>query len=300
MKRKLVKQGAATLMISLPAKWAKTHNLDKGDEINIEEKGNTVLISIEEQKVKKETTITISSENESSVRTIITSAYRLGYDKITVKTSLKVIEKIKEVVKNLLGFEIIKQYPDGCTIENITEPSAEQFDNIFAKVILNIEELFLIAKEMIEGKKSKFEEIEHKITEFDNFCRRVIAKNQTEKNRSLREAFHSSLYRGQREIYHLLIYLEKKPKDTKAQKEFLELLEQIKEVFILLKEAYYKKDLSQIEKLHEKEKEIIYNKGYKALKRDIDDIVVYHILAAVRNFYLASSPLTGTIITLES
>ena len=33
MKRKLVKQGAGTMMISLPTKWIKENNLDKGDEV---------------------------------------------------------------------------------------------------------------------------------------------------------------------------------------------------------------------------------------------------------------------------
>ena len=52
MRRKLVKQGNATLMISLPSKWAKENKLDKGDEIILNEYGRDLIVSTEE--VKKE------------------------------------------------------------------------------------------------------------------------------------------------------------------------------------------------------------------------------------------------------
>ena len=45
MKRKVIKQGPATLMISLPSKWAKNIGLKQGDEVELIEKGNGLLIS---------------------------------------------------------------------------------------------------------------------------------------------------------------------------------------------------------------------------------------------------------------
>ena len=36
MKRNLVQHGASTLMVSLPAEWAKKHGLRKGDQVEIE------------------------------------------------------------------------------------------------------------------------------------------------------------------------------------------------------------------------------------------------------------------------
>ena len=43
MKRKLVKQGPATLMVSLPVKWLQSQNLNKGDEVDIEVKDNKIV-----------------------------------------------------------------------------------------------------------------------------------------------------------------------------------------------------------------------------------------------------------------
>jgi phosphate uptake regulator len=296
MKRRLVKQGAATLMVSLPAKWAKEQGLDKGDEISLEESDNKLILSKEESgKIKKETTMTITSETESSIRTIITSAYRLGYDKITIKIpSKKFIQIIKSVVENqLLGFEIIKETENICTIENITEPAKEQFDNIFTKVLLNIEELFNLTERSLEGEKPTFLDIEQKITEFDNFCRRVISKNGLNKNTQLQDGFHTALNRGQRELYHVLIYLNEN-KSTKL-KETIKLLDDCKKVFLLLKDAYYKKDIALIEKIHELNKK----RDYSALKKG-DPIIAHHLMSALRQFYLASSPLTGVLVEIEN
>lgn len=294
MKRKLVKQGAATMMISLPAKWVKENKLDKGDEINIDQKGNGLLIGLEERKVVREIAIDIKSFTESSIRTAIVSPYRLGYDKIKVnfedKSVLKVIEDV--VDNNLIGFEIIKKSDKECIIENITEPASGQFENIFSKVLMNIEELFLIVYNTLNGKKTEFEDAENKILQFDNFCRRVISKNNFEDNAQLKWAFHSQLFHGQRELYHLLRYLNKNK--VKADKISFELLEKCKGIFQELKEAYIGSDLSMLEKIHSTEKDFVYKEGYKALEK-ANSIVVYHIIASGRAFYLASVPLIGLI-----
>ena len=53
MKRKVVQQGAATLMISLPSKWAREKGLKKGHEVNIDEDSGKLVVSIEGLAEKK-------------------------------------------------------------------------------------------------------------------------------------------------------------------------------------------------------------------------------------------------------
>ena len=57
MKRKLVKQGSATLMLSIPAKWAQLHNLGKGEEVNMEIEEEKLIISSSEIATKNEAAI---------------------------------------------------------------------------------------------------------------------------------------------------------------------------------------------------------------------------------------------------
>jgi len=294
LKRKLVRQGAATMMISLPSKWIKENKLDKGDEVDVENIGNKLEISLDLNEKRKEVEINVSSLTESAIRTIITNTYRYGYDKVKInfknKDSLVLIEDT--VKNNLLGFEIIKRSDKFCEIENITEPAHEQIDNIFSKMFMNIDELFIIAEKMINGEKEDFEEIERKIQQFDNFCRRVILKNGLNEKSTQKMLFHSEVIHAQREIYHLLKYISKnKIKNTDSA---LFLLKKCKEIFDHVKEAYLKKDLSIVEKIHEIEKELVYKKGYSQIKDN--PIVIHHLMSSIREFYLSSSPLVGIIL----
>ena len=56
MKRKVVKQGAATLTISLPSKWTKKFELKNGDEINLNEKGDALIVTNSKARALKEPT----------------------------------------------------------------------------------------------------------------------------------------------------------------------------------------------------------------------------------------------------
>lgn len=283
------------MMISLPSKWIKANNLSKGDEVDLDEKGNMLEIYPAKSNPKKEVEINITNLTESLIRTLITNAYRLGYDKIKLnfhdKSVLKTVQEVLD--KNLIGFEIIKKINNGCEIENITEPSAEQFDNIFSKIFLNIDELFISAEQILSGKKQDFEDTERKIQQFDNFCRRVIMKSNSQEKAQLRWAFHSELIHGQREIYHMLRFLSTNKR--KKEKNTVLLFQECKKIFGLLKKTYLTKDEKLIEKIHEDEKKIVYKKGYSLIKSN--SIEIHHILSAIRNFYLASSPLSGLLIS---
>lgn len=294
MKRKIVKQGAATMMISLPSKWCKENKLGKGDEIDIEIVNNNLLVSPKELKIKAETEITLTGLTESSIRTLITNTYRNGYDKIKVNfSSAEQFKILQDVIKNtLLGFDVIKKEKNYCIIENITEPSAEQFENLLQKIFLNIVEMFEITALRIEGKKpvSDYEDTETRIKQYDNFCRRVIAKKQFEKNSLLFWTFLTLVIHGQRELYHLNKFLDKNK--AKASVEVRNLLDDAKKMFEMLQEAYLKKNIALLEKIHELEKKLIYQKAYKIM----NNVMTYHITSCIRNFYLASSPLMGLLM----
>ncbi len=294
MKRKLVKQGAATLMVSIPSKWAKLHHLDKGDELEIEERNNVLILAPKENARVKEKKITLKTHTESAIRTYVTTLYRTGYDRISISASkpetIKIIEELVE--KQLLGFEITKKKGTECEIETISEPSADQFNNIFSKMILNIEELFDIVDRTLNGGKEAYEETEQRIARFDNACRRIIIKQKYEEDQ-LKWSFHTSLNHSQREIYHLLQYLSKNK--VKTTKESKDLLNKLREFLNLIKEAYLKKDIAYLESLHTSEKETIYKTGYVSFKKT-DPVVVHHLLGAIRNLYLASSPLIGLFL----
>ena len=46
MKRKVIQIAGSTQLVSLPRKWAKEHNVRKGDEVDVQENGNTVIVTV--------------------------------------------------------------------------------------------------------------------------------------------------------------------------------------------------------------------------------------------------------------
>ncbi len=300
MKRKLVQQGASTLMVSLPSKWVHQHNLTKGSEVNIESLENNLLIAADSIELKKEKTIYLQNSIESSVRTLITTVYRSGYDRILVFfDDEKQFQQLTNIIKTrLIGFEIIKKEKKSCIVENITEPSADQFDTIFKKMLYNITELFETTKKRTTENipLKEIEEIQERIQRYDNFCRRIIIKKKVlPQHTEVFWNFLTLLIHGQREIYHLnRLYQEKIIISQKT----IDLLSDAQELFNLIKESYLEKNIALLAKIHSAEKELIYKKGYALLqqKSGKENIIIYHLLSSIRQFYQANSPLTGLLV----
>ena len=295
MRRKLVKQGAATLMVSLPSKWAKENGLIKGSEVEVEAVDNNLVISSKEIDTKLETEVQLTNLSESSIRTIITNTYRGGFDKIKVYfEEEKQFDILSEIIKNnLIGFEIIKKESNYCIVENITEPSEDQFNNILQKIFLNINSLFEVTKKRFNKEKyiEDYNEIEDRIKKYDGFCRRVIFKKKIFSHESeFLWTFLHLLIHAQREIY----LLNKALDNHKILVKNYDYLDKVKELYDLLIEAYSEKSLEKIEKIHELEKKYIYSDFYNLIQKNSkENIILYHLASALRKFYLASSPFIG-------
>lgn len=290
-----MQQGTTTLMVSLPAKWVQRHHLQKGSDVTIEYNDRTLLVSAGETNMKSEIAVSLPTITESSIRTLITNTYRSGYDIIRVdfksEEQYKILQKI--IRELLIGFEVIKKEKNYCIVENVTEPAAEQFDAIIKKIFFSIQELFEIIEKRFIDSKLDVEEVEGRIQRYDNFCRRVIAKQKLSFPKSeFWWGFLTLLNHGQRELY----LLHKQIKSTvslRARK----LLRYDLEIFELLRKAYFENNISYLGRLHELEKEAFYREGYEALAeiKGKENILVYHLLASIRQFYQANSPLTGLL-----
>lgn len=286
-------------MVSLPSKWIKQFNLKKGDEISIEEVENSLLISKESKKEKKKVNLNLTNYTESAIRTGIINSYRSGVDIIEInfkdESQYKII--LNTINNYLIGFDVIKKEKNICIIENITEPSEEQFDVLFRKILYNIS-LLINGTEARLKEESKFEDYEEivlSIHKYDNFCRRVISKQNTFGNESkLFWTFSGILIHGQRELYHLNKFLDK----NKVNFKNFEFFSHLKKAFDLLSQGYVQKNISKLEELHELEKKIIYSDFYKLIQTNKkENIVLYHLAVAIKDFYLASSPLVGLLLS---
>ncbi len=295
MKRKLVQQGAATMMISLPAKWIKKFNLKKGDEIELLEKNDNLVVGTE-LKEKKQITIKITKENKKDIKNILTHTYRKGFDKIILENHKGLLKEIKSLISDLLlGFELTEMNKDRITIENISEPTSQKYDMILRKIFDIIQDTANITAEDFENNQLKnFEDIndlKKQQERFILFCRRLLAKGNTGKNTVL----HWELLTFLLHIEHRYNYLYKfasKNKPTK-NKVIISLLKNTKDYFDLYKEAYYKKDINIIHKINELKKEYYLGKCINALKKSKgnDTVILTYIREIFRIIQIGTSPI---------
>ena len=88
MKRKINRVGPATYTVSLPKKWVEEQKLKKGDEIEVEERGNTVVVSSSKNPVAKRAKVHVIPHKATLIRTIY-HCYKNGLDELDFEKTFK-------------------------------------------------------------------------------------------------------------------------------------------------------------------------------------------------------------------
>ncbi|MBS3174943.1 hypothetical protein J4440_03630 [Candidatus Woesearchaeota archaeon] len=179
MKRKIVKLGPATLVISLPNKWVRKFNIVAGNELEVveEEKG---LIIKTESNFKTEKEFLDFTKINKLLKRILASKYTKGTDEIEIKIdSLEKSRIIQKRVDEMIGMEVIEQSKDRLLIKDIQGTNIENFDNILRRVLYLINSLSEESLKSISKKETDLEylqDIEKNINKFTDYCFRILNK----------------------------------------------------------------------------------------------------------------------------
>jgi phosphate uptake regulator len=179
MRRKIIKQGAATLTLSLPAKWTKKLNLKAGDEIDVEEKDTTLVMT--PPNIAKHTRETIDlSKLDTLLKRIVSAKYLEGVDELEVKfDSLNKARLIQQRVREMIGMEVIQQGKNHLVIKDISGITENAFDPILRRVFFMIS---AVADESLHTLKQKetdlayLEDMEANINRVTDHCFRILNK----------------------------------------------------------------------------------------------------------------------------
>ncbi len=136
MKRKLIKIGSSTLLLSMPREWVVANNLSKGDEIELATDTDKLTIWCN-SKLKKEKLVLDISGFEAMLSRLIYAIYRSGIDQVEMRSdNPALIDKIKSVIwKEAVGYEIIDQGKNSCTVVNVSG-KIEDFHNIMRRLFM--------------------------------------------------------------------------------------------------------------------------------------------------------------------
>src|SRR3989338_803781 len=200
MKRKLNLVGNNTLTVSLPSKWTKKYNLNKGDEIDLEEIGPELRINFSKNNIKKQITINLDEEVTTYlVWRYIKSAYISGYDTIII--SFKT-EKIKYTSKGktigqksdlmpindlmhsigirFFGMVIVDQNHNKFILKDLGTSDELDVKGIFKKVFSQVKTLSETVKEVADTRnKENFANVlalENNINRLTDYGLRILNK----------------------------------------------------------------------------------------------------------------------------
>lgn len=255
MKRKLIKQGGGGFTFYVPKKWADTNHLKPGDEIEITESTNNLVISPVLAKPEKKTIkINAVGKPEFLIRFETTFAYNKGFDVIDLSyKSKKEFDTIKDTADHLLlGFDLTERSENSIKIENVAEPSEDKQQTILRRLFLTtLESLAELKKELESGKFDKYSyflEISQKGYLYYNYCMRNIAKKRfVSEHLPDYTVIYSYLIMIHNSIFHLYSLLKDEKKQQIAEQTIKE-LERFTELYRMTYEAFFAEDVSKCRK----------------------------------------------------
>ncbi|MBW2964711.1 phosphate uptake regulator PhoU [Candidatus Woesearchaeota archaeon] len=181
MLRKVIKLANNTFVVSLPAKWVKKVSLSKGDEVDVDDAGDVLLVSRSGSAVSRSFVLDVSKM--SFDKNIISYLYQKGYDEVEiVNLNADIFEEVKSRVGDLMGFEIIERSEKRCIVKAVSKEIESEFDNILRRTFFIILEMSRNLAEVIPAgnvsRISEIRELEKTTNTFTDFCKRVLSKGR--------------------------------------------------------------------------------------------------------------------------
>ena len=156
MKKNVIAQGPSTLMISLPFKWVKKYGIKKGTQLELVEKGREIKLSTDsiDDEIKSKTVNLLDNHNYY-VWTQISPYFIAGYDEIKIEnfdsSSLDFIEN--DVIKSLMGFEIVEQNSEVIILRKVMGEDSSEFDTFMRRIFLGLIEQLKVLLEFFKTGK---------------------------------------------------------------------------------------------------------------------------------------------------
>jgi len=182
MKRKVIKHGPSTFIVSLPSKWVKEHAIIKGDEVTVSEEGDRIVISTSREKTMDPISLHVQNYSANTVHRAISAAYKIGYDAMTVYVSTPEERRAatNTINSQCIGFEVVDEGKDFVAAKQITHADEKMFKDMLRRTFLM---LLGMADDCQTAMKTSNKNMlldialrDAQINKLTGFCRRYINK----------------------------------------------------------------------------------------------------------------------------
>lgn len=256
MRRKVVKQGSGSYTFSLPIGWIRKNNIEYGQDLDIQDLGSRLLLETNFKQQESQIEIDVSEYDIKTIRELIKSSYvegittlKISFKNQEVKGHIssypflyenlalnvphlnyskqnKITDRVKNITKDLIGFEVIEERKSLLVIKQIATFNEEDFNITMRRIYRLTKNLILLLKEFLTSENPDFNLIynnTHDIKKFINHGMRLIkigavAKNQVNQYTILNYfeliahhiRFISSLLSGRKKIHEDIISINEK------------------------------------------------------------------------------------------
>ncbi|MFO8016567.1 MAG: AbrB/MazE/SpoVT family DNA-binding domain-containing protein [Candidatus Woesearchaeota archaeon] len=185
MKRKVVKQGPATYMVSLPSKWVKKQGIERGDEVEVEEDANTLkLLKNKNHQPRKRVILDIKNFNKIILDRHFAEFYRQGIDEIELRfdnprfsdykygTDIDIAKHVKKLIERFIGLEIVSNTKNRIVIQSfMTNEKSEKIEIVQKRMFYLIKEFM---EELVKAMDLDFKVFHEKTYDYhDNIVKFV-------------------------------------------------------------------------------------------------------------------------------
>ena len=286
MIRKVAKIGPSTLMVSLPNKWVKQHHIQKGQELEVQEKEGSLLIypsshqGIETAEIKLE-------KKDQFLKRYLRSLYHRGFSevKITCEDGID-INEIKKELDTYLGFEIMEQGKNYCIIKNVAETVEGEFDVVLRKIFFMNAGMADDSLDQIKSNNyaslNDIAAIERTNNKLVNLCYRILNKSgKMSDSQSL--SIYTTLSSMENIADHYRdICLYANEKKVKLSKNLEEFYKKVNLHYHQISGVYYKFDPMKAVDLRNN-RILLINSGYKLCEKlsNEETRIIHHLLSVM-------------------
>jgi phosphate uptake regulator len=296
MRRKIIKQKSA-YTITLPINWVRGHGLEGKEEVDLEEQGDSLVISTEKQLEPETIEFHLEESTEDYYRIMIENNYLKGYDEVRIDVpDKKALTTIQQVVSNLIGYEVIEQEENHCRISATATPTKQEFKRLLKRV-LNIITYTqdTLNKDIAARKfqhKDEIEQLTRDARRFLLFCTRVLHKESITSRRD--ESFLHLLLERLILIQHNHNYLYRKlctQNSYEIRKQVAQQYKDATEMYKVFRESLTKKDMKSFAKINQEWKRI-YFEGHDLFQNCTkeESMITYHAMHLSKLVFLISQP----------
>jgi phosphate uptake regulator len=290
MKRKIIKQ-RDSYTVTLPIKWVRNNKIEKDDELNLELKDNALILSSE---VKKEELrkIALDATSPHFNDLYLAYCYRAGYDEISLDfKDARIFDKIRDRTSRLIGYEIMDQKADSCSIKSVSAPLSSEFESFFRKLFLTTldmgESLLSALKNNDLGRLREIRSIERTNNSFYELICRILQKEGY--NYPRKSLF---LYNINRDIERVCDYYKYmvdnilENKRMKTSKNILDYFSQITKYIRVFYELFYDFDRDKLDHISKTRYDLV-KQGYKiyAKSNNKEGIIMFHLINIVQTIF---------------